>query len=230
MPTSKDWHMAPSNPLSPCVWISSCWSWRMTSGRLLGLWGFSSASPRKVLRLRERRGKTAKTCLPILGFHLIPPGSPFVSFLCFQPEMTKQREEVPLHRRTHTCSLTLLCRKRATHSVSKRKGSQKDLRPPDLWIHHEEMEMKNIEKPSGTDPAGRDSPIQSCQELTPVSHSQSETQMGSKSASHSGNDILAKVLLRQWSLRLAMHFPLPNLCGLLKDDSNFVIDSLFEKK
>ncbi|EDL09563.1 netrin receptor DCC precursor [Mus musculus] len=79
-------------------------------------------------------------------------------------------------------------KKRATHSVSKRKGSQKDLRPPDLWIHHEEMEMKNIEKPTGTDPAGRDSPIQSCQDLTPVSHSQSETQMGSKSASHSGQD------------------------------------------
>ncbi|XP_066871027.1 netrin receptor DCC isoform X3 [Kogia breviceps] len=79
-------------------------------------------------------------------------------------------------------------KKRATHSVGKRKGSQKDLRPPDLWIHHEEMEMKNIEKPSGTDPAGRDSPIQSCQDLTPVSHSQSETQLGSKSTSHSGQD------------------------------------------
>ncbi|GAB1301851.1 Netrin receptor DCC [Apodemus speciosus] len=79
-------------------------------------------------------------------------------------------------------------KKRATHSVSKRKGSQKDLRPPDLWIHHEEMEMKNIEKPAGTDPVGRDSPIQSCQDLTPVSHSQSETQMGSKSGSHSGQD------------------------------------------
>uniref|UniRef100_A0A8C0CZZ0 DCC netrin 1 receptor n=1 Tax=Balaenoptera musculus TaxID=9771 RepID=A0A8C0CZZ0_BALMU len=79
-------------------------------------------------------------------------------------------------------------KKRATHSVGKRKGSQKDLRPPDLWIHHEEMEMKNIEKPSGTDPAGRDSPIQSCQNLTPVSHSQSETQLGSKSTSHSGQD------------------------------------------
>ncbi|KAK2489222.1 hypothetical protein MC885_018097 [Smutsia gigantea] len=79
-------------------------------------------------------------------------------------------------------------KKRATHSVGKRKGSQKDLRPPDLWIHHEEMEMKNIEKPSGTDPTGRDSPIQSCQDLTPVSHSQSETQLGSKSASHSGQD------------------------------------------
>uniref|UniRef100_A0A8D1F5G3 Fibronectin type-III domain-containing protein n=1 Tax=Sus scrofa TaxID=9823 RepID=A0A8D1F5G3_PIG len=79
-------------------------------------------------------------------------------------------------------------KKRATHSVGKRKGSQKDLRPPDLWIHHEEMEMKNIEKPAGTDPTGRDSPIQSCQDLTPVSHSQSETQLGSKSTSHSGQD------------------------------------------
>ncbi|XP_058133726.1 netrin receptor DCC isoform X1 [Dasypus novemcinctus] len=79
-------------------------------------------------------------------------------------------------------------KKRSTHSVGKRKGSQKDLRPPDLWIHHEEMEMKNIEKPAGTDPTGRDSPIQGCQDLTPVSHSQSETQLGSKSTSHSGQD------------------------------------------
>jgi deleted in colorectal carcinoma protein len=84
--------------------------------------------------------------------------------------------------------------------VSKRKGSQKDLRPPDLWIHHEEMEMKNIEKPTGTDPAGRDSPIQSCQDLTPVSHSQSETQMGSKSASHSGNDICFGVRKAHWGI------------------------------
>ncbi|KAF7243980.1 Netrin receptor DCC [Varanus komodoensis] len=79
-------------------------------------------------------------------------------------------------------------RKRATHSAGKRKGSQKDLRPPDLWIHHEEMEMKNIEKPSGSDPSGRDSPMQSCQDITPGGHSQSETQMGSKSASQSAPD------------------------------------------
>ncbi|XP_077202911.1 netrin receptor DCC isoform X3 [Paroedura picta] len=79
-------------------------------------------------------------------------------------------------------------KKRATHSAGKRKGSQKDLRPPDLWIHHEEMEMKNIEKPAGSDPQGRDSPIQSCQELTPGSHTQSETQMGSKSTPQSAPD------------------------------------------
>ncbi|OPJ79587.1 netrin receptor DCC isoform A [Patagioenas fasciata monilis] len=71
-------------------------------------------------------------------------------------------------------------KKRATHSAGKRKGSQKDLRPPDLWIHHEEMEMKNMEKPTGSEPAGRDSPMQSCQDITPSSHSQSETQLGSK--------------------------------------------------
>ncbi|GCB67673.1 hypothetical protein scyTo_0000759, partial [Scyliorhinus torazame] len=83
----------------------------------------------------------------------------------------------------------LLLRKRAAHSGGKRKGSQKDLRPPDLWIHHEEMEMKNIEKPSGTDPSVRDSPMQqSCQDITPVSHSHSENQLTSKSGSHSGHD------------------------------------------
>lgn len=167
--------------------LAGCWDPRDSAQHLLEMcWGSGGW-----------REKTAKTSLPILGFHLIPPGSPFVSFLYFQRELTKEGEEAPLDRSTHTCSLTLLYRKRATHSVSKRKGSQKDLRPPDLWIHHEEMEMKNIEKPSGTDPAGRDSPIQSCQDLTPVSHSQSETQMGSKSASHSGNEILTQVLLRK---------------------------------
>uniref|UniRef100_A0A672I8F9 DCC netrin 1 receptor n=1 Tax=Salarias fasciatus TaxID=181472 RepID=A0A672I8F9_SALFA len=78
-------------------------------------------------------------------------------------------------------------KKRASHSASKRKGSQKDLRPPDLWIHHEEMEMKNMEKAPSVAPSGHESPIQSCQDLPQVAHSQSESQMGSKS-SHSGAD------------------------------------------
>ncbi|XP_075885305.1 netrin receptor DCC isoform X2 [Nelusetta ayraudi] len=78
-------------------------------------------------------------------------------------------------------------KKRASHSASKRKGSQKDLRPPDLWIHHEEMEMKNMEKAPSVAPSGHGSPIQSCQDLPQVAHSQSESQIGSKS-SHSGAD------------------------------------------
>uniref|UniRef100_A0AAZ3QPU6 Netrin receptor DCC n=1 Tax=Oncorhynchus tshawytscha TaxID=74940 RepID=A0AAZ3QPU6_ONCTS len=85
-------------------------------------------------------------------------------------------------------------KKRATHSTGKRKGSQKDLRPPDLWIHHEEMELKNIEKPTSAAPSGCDSPIQgSIQEIRSqsVSHSQSESQMGSKS-SHSERSLAAR--------------------------------------
>uniref|UniRef100_A0AAR2M124 DCC netrin 1 receptor n=1 Tax=Pygocentrus nattereri TaxID=42514 RepID=A0AAR2M124_PYGNA len=83
-------------------------------------------------------------------------------------------------QRNHCCEIP------GSHKL---KGSQKDLRPPDLWIHHEEMELKNIEKPSSSAPSGRESPIQSCQEIAPVSHSQSESQMGSKS-SHSGKSPL----------------------------------------
>ncbi|KAF0031299.1 hypothetical protein F2P81_015854 [Scophthalmus maximus] len=75
-------------------------------------------------------------------------------------------------------------KKRASHGASKRKGSQKDLRPPDLWIHHEEMEMKNMEKAPSVAPSGRNSPTQSCQDLPQVAHSQSGSQIGSKS-SHS---------------------------------------------
>uniref|UniRef100_A0A8C1VQZ4 DCC netrin 1 receptor n=1 Tax=Cyprinus carpio TaxID=7962 RepID=A0A8C1VQZ4_CYPCA len=80
--------------------------------------------------------------------------------------------------------VALICTRRSSaqqRNAGKRKGSQKDLRPPDLWIHHEEMELKNMEKPSSSAPSGRESPNQSCQEIAPVSHSQSESQMGSKS-------------------------------------------------
>uniref|UniRef100_A0A671V927 Contactin-3 n=1 Tax=Sparus aurata TaxID=8175 RepID=A0A671V927_SPAAU len=80
-------------------------------------------------------------------------------------------------------------KKRASHSASKRKGSQKDLRPPDLWIHHEEMEMKNMEKAPSVAPSGHDSPIQSCQDLPQVAHSQSENQMGSADGDEASNSI-----------------------------------------
>nr|XP_023659077.1 netrin receptor DCC isoform X1 [Paramormyrops kingsleyae] len=92
-----------------------------------------------------------------------------VAFICTRRSSAQQRK------------------KRASHGVGKRKGSQRDLRPPDLWIHHEEMELKSMEKPSGPAPSACDSPMQSRQEIPPVSHSLSESQMGSKS-SHSGAD------------------------------------------
>lgn len=45
--------------------------------------------------------------------------------------------------------------------------------------------MKNMEKAPSAAPSGHDSPLQACQDLPQVAHSQSESQIGSKS-SHSG--------------------------------------------
>lgn len=116
-----------------------------------------------------------------------------------------------LFGKSGVCLFCVSLRKRASHSASKRKGSQKELRPPDLWIHHEEMEMKNMEKAQSAAPTGHDSPIQSCQDRPQVTHSQSESQMGSKS-SHSGTDrFFSEIFLLQWwcfEINLATLWPL----------------------
>ncbi|NWV51269.1 DCC protein, partial [Daphoenositta chrysoptera] len=61
----------------------------------------------------------------------------------------------------------------------KRKGSQKEPRPPDLWIHHEEMELKNLEKAPESEPPGRDCPAPNSQEILSDPKA-SELQPGSK--------------------------------------------------
>uniref|UniRef100_A0A8C6TFJ6 DCC netrin 1 receptor n=1 Tax=Neogobius melanostomus TaxID=47308 RepID=A0A8C6TFJ6_9GOBI len=88
------------------------------------------------------------------------------------------------------------CARRKRASASKRKGSQKELRPPDLWIHHEEMEMKNMEKPPSVAPSARDSPIQTCQDRPQPALSQSGSQLGSKS-SHSGNSLYSSATIKE---------------------------------
>ncbi|NXY15685.1 DCC protein, partial [Atrichornis clamosus] len=87
-----------------------------------------------------------------------------------------------------------ICSRRSAaqrRNAGKRKGSQKDLRPPDLWIHHEEMEMKNLEKPTAPEPAGRDSPGKN-PEIAPVGLGQSESQLGSKGTPQAGEGIPGK--------------------------------------
>lgn len=116
--------------------------------------------------------------MALKAYHPCPHG-------LMHPALALDPPYMPTDMYPHINVFATLCRKRASHSASKRKGSQKDLRPPDLWIHHEEMEMKNMEKAPSVAPSGHDSPIQSCQDLPQVAHSQSESQIGSKS-SHSG--------------------------------------------
>uniref|UniRef100_A0A8C6TNG8 DCC netrin 1 receptor n=1 Tax=Neogobius melanostomus TaxID=47308 RepID=A0A8C6TNG8_9GOBI len=94
---------------------------------------------------------------------------------------------------------------RGSESGCKRKGSQKELRPPDLWIHHEEMEMKNMEKPPSVAPSARDSPIQTCQDRPQPALSQSGSQLGSKS-SHSDQTALGLTVTSNGSLNRQGNF------------------------
>lgn len=53
----------------------------------------------------------------------------------------------------------MCCRRRETSTASpdrSKKGYQKgtqNIKPPDLWIHHDQMELKNLEKNQSNDGA-----------------------------------------------------------------------------
>ncbi|XP_075391906.1 neogenin isoform X4 [Tenrec ecaudatus] len=52
------------------------------------------------------------------------------------------------------------------------KGTSKDVKPPDLWIHHERLELKPIEKSPDPNPIMTDTPIpRNSQDITPVDNS-----------------------------------------------------------
>lgn len=45
-------------------------------------------------------------------------------------------------------------------SQSKNKNASKDLVPPDLWIHHDQMELKSLDKSSNSESNMTVTPIQ----------------------------------------------------------------------
>ncbi|XP_062868575.1 neogenin 1a [Trichomycterus rosablanca] len=58
---------------------------------------------------------------------------------------------------------------KATNGSHKYKGNSKDLKPPDLWIHHERLELKPIDKSPEPNPVMTDTPIpRSSQDITPA--------------------------------------------------------------
>lgn len=75
-----------------------------------------------------------------------------------------------------TCYLFSLPRKRAAcksvNGSHKYKGNSKDVKPPDLWIHHERLELKPIDKSPDPNPIMTDTPIpRNSQDITPVDNS-----------------------------------------------------------
>ncbi|NXF11508.1 NEO1 protein, partial [Smithornis capensis] len=81
--------------------------------------------------------------------------------------------------------VAVLCTRRTTaHQKKKRaacksvngshkyKGNSKDVKPPDLWIHHERLELKPIDKSPDPNPIMTDTPIpRNSQDITPVDNS-----------------------------------------------------------
>ncbi|XP_012670367.2 neogenin 1a isoform X6 [Clupea harengus] len=58
---------------------------------------------------------------------------------------------------------------KSTNGSHKYKGNSKDLKPPDLWIHHERLELKPMDKSPDPNPVMTDTPIpRTSQDITPV--------------------------------------------------------------
>ncbi|TFJ98987.1 Neogenin [Platysternon megacephalum] len=61
---------------------------------------------------------------------------------------------------------------KSVNGSHKYKGNSKDVKPPDLWIHHERLELKPIDKSPDPNPIMTDTPIpRSSQDITPVDNS-----------------------------------------------------------
>ncbi|XP_029420930.1 neogenin isoform X9 [Nannospalax galili] len=79
-------------------------------------------------------------------------------------------------RRTTSHQKNFVPRKRAAcksvNGSHKYKGNSKDVKPPDLWIHHERLELKPIDKSPDPNPIMTDTPIpRNSQDITPVDNS-----------------------------------------------------------
>nr|KAF6388042.1 neogenin 1 [Myotis myotis] len=61
---------------------------------------------------------------------------------------------------------------KSVNGSHKYKGNAKDVKPPDLWIHHERLELKPIDKSPDPNPIMTDTPIpRNSQDITPVDNS-----------------------------------------------------------
>uniref|UniRef100_A0A671R317 Neogenin-like n=1 Tax=Sinocyclocheilus anshuiensis TaxID=1608454 RepID=A0A671R317_9TELE len=77
------------------------------------------------------------------------------AFLCTRRTTTQQK------KKRAAC--------KSTNGSHKYKGNSKDLKPPDLWIHHERLELKPIDKSPEPNPVMTDTPIpRTSQDITPV--------------------------------------------------------------
>lgn len=91
------------------------------------------------------------------------------------------------------------CRKRAasksTNGSHKYKGNSKDLKPPDLWIHHERLELKPTDKSPDPNPVMTETPIpRTSQDITPADSSlESNPHLQQRRNSYRGQSLVLEV-------------------------------------
>ncbi|XP_057189438.1 neogenin 1a isoform X4 [Triplophysa rosa] len=77
------------------------------------------------------------------------------AFLCTRRSSTQQK------KKRAAC--------KSANGSHKYKSNSKDLKPPDLWIHHERLELKAVDKSPEPNPVMTDTPIpRTSQDITPV--------------------------------------------------------------
>uniref|UniRef100_A0A8C5CSE3 Neogenin n=1 Tax=Gadus morhua TaxID=8049 RepID=A0A8C5CSE3_GADMO len=121
----------------------------------------------EAVQFRTPKSKEEVTSTPFaLGFNWtnIPPGSLNVYQYIYHQGSTSHETALaaPAPPRKRAAS-------KSTNGSHKYKGNSKDLKPPDLWIHHERLELKPMDKSPDPNPAMTDTPIpRSSQDITPA--------------------------------------------------------------
>ncbi|CAL8352363.1 unnamed protein product [Merluccius merluccius] len=116
-------------------------------------------------------------------------------------------------RRTNSHQKKKRAASKSTNGSHKYKGNSKDLKPPDLWIHHERLELKPMDKSPDPNPAMTDTPIpRSSQDITPadsgldsVSHLQQQQRRNSYRG-HESEDSMSTLSGRR-GMRTKMMMP-----------------------
>uniref|UniRef100_A0A8C5BQT0 Neogenin 1b n=1 Tax=Gadus morhua TaxID=8049 RepID=A0A8C5BQT0_GADMO len=116
---------------------------------------------------------------------------------------------------------------KSTNGSHKYKGNSKDLKPPDLWIHHERLELKPMDKSPDPNPAMTDTPIpRSSQDITPadsgldsVTHLQQQQPRRNSYRGHESEDSMSTLSGRR-GMRTKMMMPFDaqppqRKCGLV---------------
>ncbi|KAJ0001845.1 hypothetical protein NQD34_001641 [Periophthalmus magnuspinnatus] len=78
---------------------------------------------------------------------------------------------------------------KSSNGSHKYKGNSKDLKPPDLWIHHERLELKPMDKSPDPNPVMTETPIpRSSQDITPADSGLESSHLQQRRNSYRGHE------------------------------------------